>query len=191
MNTSSIVIRFRLTKAKRDCLGEAGVERLPDEAGFERSEELDALLVTCGQIAPEPAERLSASRGAERAGDLVLDLEHPQVTLRLVLIEGDGQVVEEGEHLLLAQPQALQEILRRRLLAAPTLCGAAWRWRSRGMPGGQQGFLAGNERLAGSAWEVRVTSGAHLLDGCLHRQQDRLAVLGPGLLVAGTTPPGR
>jgi hypothetical protein len=48
---------------------------------------------------------------------------HAQFLLGLIVVEGDGEVVEEGQHLVLPEPQAFQPVARGRLLEAPPL---AW-----------------------------------------------------------------
>jgi hypothetical protein len=50
----------------------------------------------------------------------------------LVVVERDAEVVEEGEHLLLAQPEAFEQVARRRLLDPSALPRAALRRRSGG-----------------------------------------------------------
>src|SRR5260370_42563218 len=97
------------------------------------------------RLAAQACGRRSAAIRAEAAGDFLLDLEHAQVTFGLVVVERDRQIVEEGQHLILAQPQALQEILCRRLLHASALARAARRRRIGRMAGGQQRALARDE----------------------------------------------
>jgi len=47
--------------------------------------------------------------------ELLLDLEPAQIPFRLVVVEGDAQVVEEGEHLLLPQQEPFEQVARGRL----------------------------------------------------------------------------
>jgi hypothetical protein len=75
---------------------------------------------------------------AERPGNLLLDFEHLRVTFRLVVVEGDRQVGKEDQHLVLAEPQALQEVAHRRLFHPSALAGPSLgRWIDR-MPCGEQ-----------------------------------------------------
>jgi hypothetical protein len=68
----------------------------------------------------------------------LLDVEHPQVALRLVVVDQDRQVVKEGQHLVLAEPQALREVAHRRLFHLSALAGPSLgRWIGR-MPCGEQ-----------------------------------------------------
>src|SRR5258708_6073871 len=110
---------------------------------------------------------------------LLLDLEQAQIAFGLVVLERDRQVVEEGEHLVLAEPEALQEILGWGLLHAPALSRPARRRWIGGMPGGQQLAVASDERLAGLRGEARAALGPRCFDGGLRLPQQRLERLGP------------
>lgn len=92
---------------------EGGIERLTGEDRLERREERLALLAKRGQIASDARECCSAAGRTKAARDFLLDLEHAQVVLGLVVVEGDRQVVEEGQDLLLAEPELLEEIAGR------------------------------------------------------------------------------
>ena len=88
----------------------------------------------------------------------------------------------EGEHLLLPQPQPLQQIARRRLLHPSALARASLgRWIG-GMPGGEQRAVARDERLAEDGGQGAQTVGARLFDGDFHLSPHRLQLLGPRLL---------
>ena len=56
--------------------------------------------------------------------------------------------IDEGEHLFLAQPEALEQVLGWRLLDPTALAGAPRRRRIGRMPGGEDGLVAQDERLA-------------------------------------------
>ncbi len=81
---------------------ERRIEGLTGEDGFESSQQRLALLAQRCQIPAQGRERLGPRIAAEAAGDFLLDLEPTQVTLGLVVVERDTQLVEEGEDLLLA-----------------------------------------------------------------------------------------
>src|SRR5258708_27939745 len=100
------------------------IEWRTGEDGLQRGQQRLALLAQGRQIAAQACEGVRARVAAEAARHLLVQLEGPQIALGLVVVEGDGQVREEGEHLVLAQPQALQEIARGRLLDASALAGA-------------------------------------------------------------------
>jgi hypothetical protein len=94
---------------------------LTGEDGFESSQQRLALLTQRCQIPAQGRERLGPRIAAEAAGDFLLDLEPTQVTLGLVVVERDAQLVEEGEDLLLAQGRPFEEVARRRLGEASAL----------------------------------------------------------------------
>ena len=66
---------------------------------------------------------MRASIAAETAGHLLLDFERAQIPFGLVVVEGDGQIIEEGQHRLVSQEQSRQQVARRRLPEPPAL---AW-----------------------------------------------------------------
>ncbi len=80
-----------------DYLVKGRIERLASEDGLQGSEERHALLAHRGEVASDASERLGAAVGAEGARNFLLDLEHAQILLRLVIVEGDGEVVEESQ----------------------------------------------------------------------------------------------
>ncbi len=93
-----------------------------------------------------------------------MHLEHAYVALGLVVVEGDGQVVEKGEDLVLAEPQTFEEVAGGGLLDPSALAGAALGRRIGRMPRGEQRVVAGDERLADRGRERAQSSGARLLD---------------------------
>src|SRR5262249_17494669 len=144
--------------------------------------ERDALLAQRGVVAPDPRERLRAALRAERAGDLLLDLEHAQVLLCLVVVEGDGEVVEESQHCLWPHPEAFEQVAWRGLLATALL--TAW-WplgeRIGGQPLGHEFVVADDESVALGLAQLLLSPSAGLLDRSVHLQPERLELLGPGL----------
>jgi hypothetical protein len=100
--------------------GEGRREGLAGEDGLEGGEQRLALLAQRRQVASEAGERIGSRVAAEAARDFLLDLEPAQGTLGLVVLEGDGEIVQEGEHPLPVQHEALEQGARRRLgQAAP------------------------------------------------------------------------
>jgi len=182
--------KSRVSKARRSRSAQGGIERPTGEDGLQRSEQQVALLAKGCQIAAQARECGSTGIAAEAAGHFLLHLAGPQVALGLVVVERDRQVVEEGEHLLLAQPPTFEEIARRRLLDPSPLPRAALRWRIGGMAGGEQGLVTGDQRRAGGGREVAKAGSACLLDARLHLQQQRLELLGPGLCYFRPSSPG-
>ena len=66
------------------------------------------LLAQGRNIAPDAAEGSGPRRVAEGAGDLLLHLDHAQVPFGLVVVEGHGPVMQEGEDRALAGRQAVE-----------------------------------------------------------------------------------
>ena len=81
-------------------------------------QDINALFANGRDIAADVAEDLRAETSAERAGNFLLDLDHAQVTLGQVVIEGNAKIMHEGQRLGLVFGQAVQEVLGRRLLFA-------------------------------------------------------------------------
>jgi hypothetical protein len=79
-----------------------------------------------------------------------LDLEPAQVTLSLVIVEVDRQVVEEGEHLILPERKPCEQVAGGRLWQSSPLTVTTARCRRRigGQPGGQQVAVAGEQDVA-------------------------------------------
>ncbi len=88
--------------------GEGGIERLAGKDGLQGGQQRLALLAQGREVAAQAGERLGAGIAAEAARHLLLDLEPTQVALGLVVIEGNCEIVEEGQHLVLAEHEPLQ-----------------------------------------------------------------------------------
>src|SRR5712691_13339628 len=112
---------FDPRRLQRSRSGERRVERLAGEDGLQGGQQRLALVAQGRQVASEARERRATGIAAEAAGDFLLQLEPAQVTLRLVVVEEDGKVVEEGQHLVLPEGESLEQVARGRL-------GEASRW---------------------------------------------------------------
>jgi hypothetical protein len=62
------------------------------------------------QIAPDVTKSRHADFAAEGASDLLLDFDHPQIPFRLIIREGDGQIVQKRQHLVCASQQVVQPL---------------------------------------------------------------------------------
>src|SRR6266700_7945178 len=98
---------------------------------FQGSQHSQALLAQRREIAPDAAEGHGASRRAETAGDLLLDLHHPDITLREAIAKRHGEMLQEAEHSVLMLGESIQQIARLGLFGPSFLahlCGRS-RWR--------------------------------------------------------------
>ena len=101
--------------------GERWIERATGDDGLEGGQERLALLAHRGEVASDPGERVGSGVAAEAVRYLLVPLEPTQVPLRLVVVEGDRQVVEEGAPRVLVEEEAFEQIARRRLRQAAPL----------------------------------------------------------------------
>src|SRR5258708_14327685 len=86
------------------------IEGLAGKDRVERSQEGLALLAQGRQIAADRRVGIRPSVTAETARDLLLPLEPAQIAFGLVVVEGDGEVVEERKHLVLPEQEAFQRV---------------------------------------------------------------------------------
>lgn len=82
-----------------------------------------SLLPHSGEVTANGAKRRDPFSTAERARNLLLDLDHTQVALRQVAGERDGQVLHKPQYLLGSMQERIQQVQRGLLLFAPTLPG--------------------------------------------------------------------
>ena len=104
---------------------------MADQGLFQGGQHSEPLLAQGREIATNAAEGHSTSRRTETAGDLLLDLDHADITLGKTIVERHGEVVQEQQHRLLVRGQAIQQIASRRLFAPPSL--PDFRWGSGGL----------------------------------------------------------
>jgi site-specific DNA recombinase len=135
------------------------------------------------QLAAQPTKGFGARHRAEGARDFLLDFEHAQIPLGLVVVEGDREILEEGQDLVLSHPKAFEQLARGRLLEASTLVGASLRRWIGSQPSRQERLIADEEGGALRLGQALLPAGARLRDGGLHLQEERLEVLGPRLCV--------
>src|SRR5260221_10269491 len=86
---------------------------------IERRQQFDPLLAQSRQVTADAAEHGHPLFGAETPGDLLLDFNHPQIALRLVVVKWDRKIVQEPEHGPLAPREAIHQIARRALFGSP------------------------------------------------------------------------
>src|SRR5260370_8696442 len=102
---------------------------MADQSLFQGGQHSETLLAQRREIASDAAESHSDSRRAKTAGDLLLDLHHPDIELREAVVERHGEVVQEQQYRLLVRRQTIEQIAGRRLFA-PTPSADLW-WRIR------------------------------------------------------------
>src|SRR5437660_2775436 len=100
---------------------------MADQGLFQSGQHRQTLLAQRREIATDAAEGYSTSRRAETAGDLLLDLDHADITLGKTIVERHGEVVQQQQHGLLMLGQAIEQIARCRLFASAFLAGLWWR----------------------------------------------------------------
>jgi hypothetical protein len=132
----------------------------------------------------EPWRRAQASEplSARNAPAFVCwTFRHAHVLLGVMVVAGDRQVMQEGEHLPLPSAQPLEQMARWRLLDASPLPGRTC-GRGRGIgrpPGGQQIRAMGDERPALGLRQLLVSARARLRDGRFQLQAQSLPALEP------------
>ncbi len=70
-----------------------------------------ALFAQGGQIATNSAKGLGPSKTAETPGDLLLDLDHPQIALGEIVVKIHAKILQEAEDGLLVFAQPIEETL--------------------------------------------------------------------------------
>src|SRR6266699_5641703 len=104
---------------------------MADQGLFQSRQHRQALLPQRREIASDAAEGHSESLRAETAGDLLLYLHHPDITLREAIVKRHGEMLQEAEHSVLMLGESIQQIARLGLFGPSFLahlCGRS-RWR--------------------------------------------------------------
>src|ERR1017187_6328637 len=89
------------------------------------------MLARRGDVASDTAEVHEGVEAAEGAGDLLPQLHHSQIPLRLVVVERHREVTHEGEYAVGVVPESVKEVTGFALLAAASGLGAFRRFRGR------------------------------------------------------------
>src|SRR3990172_1543767 len=142
---------------------------LTGENAGESVEDRVTLLTQRREVAANTAEVISAVRATEAAGDLVLDFQHPQIALSLIVVKRHPEVVEEGQHGRAMRHQPVEQIAGRGLLGTSTLPGRFGGWvgpQSFSHESGEGGLVTG-QPLGGQG---RLSGGAGCRNHPLHAQ---------------------
>src|SRR5215472_12112757 len=157
--------------------------RMPVQSGLQSGEQVYALLAQRGQVPANAAEGNRSCFAAERAGDLLLHLDHAHISLGLVIIKRHGEVGEEGENGFFAHLKPVQQVDSRMALACRlgrTSTGEA----PIGSPAFlEQAIILSPQSEQGKGIQTPFASLLGFLHALFHHQEQLLQVSGPWLLV--------
>src|SRR5688572_7918745 len=88
----------------------AGHQGCAGENAAERFHEREALLANGRDVAADAAEDVGSAATSKAAGDFLLGLDHAQIPFGQVVVEGDPEIVHEGQHLIGALLKAQHEV---------------------------------------------------------------------------------
>src|SRR5215213_2609082 len=108
---AAILTDFRLLKG----------DWLAIEGAFESSEGGMSMLTSGREIASDTAEVPGSIRSSKAARDFLLQLDHPQVTFRTIVVEGHSEVRHEAQDFIAAALQSFDEIVWQRFQLPPFL----------------------------------------------------------------------
>jgi len=89
------------------------------KSGLQSRQERKSLFAQRGHIATNAAKSLCASKTAETARDLLLDLDHAQIPLSEIVVKIHAQIFQKAEDGFLVGTQAVEQISGGTLWAAP------------------------------------------------------------------------
>lgn len=99
----------------------------------EHPRDYGSAFVQGGEIAPNATEAPRPVLRTEATGDFLLEFHHPQVTLGLVIVKGNGKVVDKAEHRNLMSFQSFQEIAGGERRIRPRRFRGSWSGGGRGL----------------------------------------------------------
>src|SRR5258708_33958433 len=88
------------------------------QSGLQRGKQIQALLEQRRQVASDATKGRRSRFAAEGARDLLLNFDHPNIALRLVIVKRNDEAMQEGQHGLLVADQAVKQVARRTLFRA-------------------------------------------------------------------------
>ena len=134
-----------------------------------------------GMFEDEAQESLEA---AERAGDLLSQLHHPQIPFGLVVVEGHGEVAHEGKDAVVVVAEAVEQIAGLALLASTSPFRTMYRSDRILRVAGLDDPLVTLEEPILVCWRQCAQAGrAGRFDGLLDAQQVIDHLLGPLLIL--------
>jgi hypothetical protein len=96
---------------------------MPTQSGLQSGEQMHTLLAQRRQVATDATKGGCSPLAAEGARDLLLDLDHTHITLRLVIVKRHGEAVQESQHGLLVIDQTVQQVACRTLFGPTFAAG--------------------------------------------------------------------
>ena len=101
------------------------------QSGLQRGEQVQALLAQRRQVAADATKSPRSRFAAEGARDLLLDFDHPNIALRLVIVKRHSEVGEESQNCILVHLQSIEQVDSRvafaRRLGRSSTC-EPWDW---------------------------------------------------------------
>src|SRR6266516_7325494 len=94
------------------------------KSGLQRGEQVPTLFAQGRQVTSDATKGSRSRFAAEGARDLLLNFDHPNIPLRLVIVKRDDEAMQEGQHGFLVVDQAVKQVARRTLFDASF--GAGW-----------------------------------------------------------------
>src|SRR5260370_7073128 len=99
--------------------GKSGKNGMTRKGVIERRKQFDPLLAQSRKVTADAAEHRDPLFGAEAPGDLLLDFDHAQISLRLIVVKRDRKIEQEAQHGPLAPRKSIQQIASRTLFRSP------------------------------------------------------------------------
>src|SRR6266849_4533143 len=95
------------------------------QRGLQRDEQIQALLAQRRQVASDATKGRRSRFAAEGARDLLLNFDHPNIPLRLVIVKRHDKAVQEGQYDFLVVDQAVKQVACRTLFGASFAAGGS------------------------------------------------------------------
>jgi hypothetical protein len=151
---------------------------------FESRKHRKPLLAQGREIAADATEASETLFGAEATGDLLLDFDHAQIALCLVVAKGHSEIDQERQHLPFVLRKPIQQIASGMLFGvSSTRFFDGNRGRIGLIPQGQEDFIASMEAAQRQDIQFPLARGLRSFHCRFHLQQQFFHLPGPILLV--------
>ena len=87
------------------------------KSGLQSRQQRQTLFAQRGQIAANARKGLSTSDATEAAGDFLLNLDHPKISLGQIIVKIHSKILQEGQNRLLMFAQPIKQIASGTLFA--------------------------------------------------------------------------